>query len=231
MPKHKYYMKVKYKLKQVYPGIYLCTIEDMYDLAMTFCRVQEFYESPIKEIRGKRFTLVELMARYAKRNEGSFSYPLDWGGFNVPGPVVSDLYDYEIKDHNMYDDIIAYIHDQIVEKQGNTHYYLIGSNSDKSTIAHECAHALYFLDKEYKKNTKLILNKLYKSVYKKAEKVLFDLGYDKSVIDDELQAYLSTEFYSLKAKAKFNKKELNNLTSVILEFKTYFKNYKDKIKF
>lgn len=223
-------MKIKYSLKKLYPGIYLCKIEDMYDLAMTFCRVQEFYESPFKQIRGHRFTLVELMATYAKKNDGSFSYPLDWGGFNVPGPVVSDLYDHEIKDFNVYDDIITTIHDKIVEEVGSTNYYLIGSNSDKMTIAHECAHALYFLDKEYKANAKLILNKLHKSVYKKAENVLSELGYDKSVTDDELQAYLSTEFYSLKSKAKLNKRELVNLTDVTLEFKKHFKQYKEKIK-
>jgi pyruvate/2-oxoacid:ferredoxin oxidoreductase alpha subunit len=223
-------MKVKHTLKQVYPGIYLCTVEDMYDLAMTFCRVQEFYESPIKGIRGKRFTLIELMARYAKKNNGSFSYPLDWGGFNIPGPIIDNLYKEKIEDYNIYDDIIINIHRQAIKETGSTQYYLIGSNSDKSTIAHECAHALFFLDKEYKKKTKEILKKLHKSVYKKAEKVLLGLGYDKSVIDDELQAYLSTEFHSLRSKAKLNKRELNNLTDVVLAFKNLFKTYKEKIK-
>jgi hypothetical protein len=202
----------------------------MYDLAMTFCRVQEFYESPIKEIRGKKFTLVELMSRYAKRNNGSFSYPLDWGGFNVPGPVVAALYKEKIEDYNIYDDIINTIHKQVIKETGSTHYYLIGSNSDKSTIAHECAHAFFFLDKEYKKKTKEILKKLHKSVRKKAVKVLLGLGYDKSVINDELQAYLSTEFHSLRSKAKLNKRELDNLTNVMLAFRNFFKTYKEKIK-
>jgi len=223
-------MKVKYSLKNLYPGIYLCKIENMYDLAMTFCRVQEYYESPIKEIRGKKFTLIELMSRYAKKNDGSFSYPIDWGGFNIPGPIVEALYKGGIDDQNIYDDIILDIHKTIIAEVGNSHYYLIGSNSDKSTIAHECAHALFFLDKEYKKRTKEILKRLHKSVYKKAERVLLDLGYYKSVIDDELQAYLSTEFHSLKSKTKFNKKEIDNLTSVILELKNFFKPYKEKIK-
>lgn len=223
-------MKIKHTLKQVYPNVYLCTIEDMYDLAMTFCRVQEFYESPIKEIRGKRFTLIELMSRYAKKNQGSFSYPLDWGGFNIPGPIVDNLYSEKIKDHNIYDDIILSVHKQAVEETGNSKYYLIGSNTDKSTIAHEVAHALFFLDKDYRKKTKEILKKLHKSVYKKAEKVLFELGYDKSVTEDELQAYFSTEFYSLKSKAKLNKRELDNVTTIILKFKKHFKDYKEKIK-
>jgi hypothetical protein len=223
-------MKIKYKLKELYPHLYLCTIEDMYDLTMTFCRIQEFYESPFKQVRGKRISLLELMALYAKKYRGSFTYPIDWAGFNVPGPVISKLYDNEIADFNDYDGVIKEIHDKIINETGNSNYYLIGSNSDKHTIAHEVCHALYFLDKEYRKKTKVILKKLNKSVYKKAASVLYDLGYCKAVIDDELQAYLSTEFYTLKEKTKLNKRELANLTDVVLEFKNNFKDYKKRIK-
>ena len=166
MPKYKYKMKIKYSLKKIYPGIYFCKIEDMYDLAMTFCRIQEFYESPFKQIRGKRFTLVELMAIYSKGNEGSFTYPIDWGGFNIPGPIISNLYDNEVEDFNIYDGIITDIHDKVVGEVNSHNYYLIGSNSDKSTIAHECCHALYFLDKNYKKSVNKIIKNLHRSLRK-----------------------------------------------------------------
>ena len=223
-------MKIKYSLKKLYPGIYLCKIDDTYDLAMTFCRVQEFYESPFKQIRGKRFTFIEFMSLYAKEHEGVFTYPQDWAGFNVPGPIVAALYDHlGVDDVNDYDYIITDIHDKIRGEIDGTNYYLIGSNSDKTTIAHECCHAFYFIDAEYKKNTNSILKKLSPSVRTKAENVLYDLGYDKSVIDDELQAYLSTEFHSLRENAKLNKKELENITDVVLELKKNFKVYKEKI--
>jgi hypothetical protein len=223
-------MKIKYSLKKLYPGIYLCKIEDMYDLTMTFCRVQEFYESPFKQIRGKKFTIIEFMALYAKENEGVFSYPQDWAGFNVPGPIVAELYDHlGVEDINEYDNIITDIHDKIRGEIDSMNYYLIGSNSDKTTITHECCHALYFLDAEYKKNTNSILKKLRPSVRTKAESVLYDLGYDKSVLNDELQAYFSTEFHSLRENVKFNKKELENVTDVVLDLKKNFKKYKEKI--
>ena len=61
-------MKIEYTLKNLYPGVYLCTIKDMYDLTMTFCRVQEFYESPFKQIRNKKFLLLEFMKLYSKKN-------------------------------------------------------------------------------------------------------------------------------------------------------------------
>jgi len=50
-------MNIKYKLKEIYKGIFLVTIQDEYDLAMTFCRLQEYYESPFKQIRGKTFEM------------------------------------------------------------------------------------------------------------------------------------------------------------------------------
>jgi hypothetical protein len=223
-------MKIKYSLKKLYPGIYLCKIEDMYDLAMTFCRVQEFYESPFKQIRGKRFTLIELMALYSKKNEGSFTYPMDWGGFNIPGPVIASLYDYKIEDYNIYDSIILEIHNKIVTETESNQYYLIGSNTDVCTIEHECCHALFFLDKNYRENALKILKKLHRSLRKKAEDVLFELGYDKSVMDDEIQAYLTTEFNTLKAKKKLNTKEQKNYNSVVKELKENFKSYREKIK-
>ncbi|CAB5226314.1 hypothetical protein UFOVP760_93 [uncultured Caudovirales phage] len=224
-------MNVNYTLKNLYPGIYLCSIKDMYDLAMTFCRVQEFYESPIKQIKGQKFSLIELMSLYAKRNGNVFTYPEDWGGFNVPGPVISNLFKLGIDDYNQYDDIIESIHKKInKEIPIPNHYYLIGSDDDKKTIEHEVCHALYFLDKDYKKKVNSIIKKLIPSARKKAVNVLFQLGYDKSVINDELQAYFSTEFLSLKSKTKLNKKELDNITDVVLELKNNFKEFKKKIK-
>jgi len=222
-------MKVKYTLRKLYPGIYLCTINDTYDLAMTFCRVQEFYESPFKQIRGHRFTLVELMSIYAKKNNGSFSYPLDWGGFNVPGPIVSNLFDHEITDFNIYDDIITTIHDKIVDEVGDTNYYLIGSDSNKTTVEHEYCHGLYFVNSKYRDTVNGIVKQLLPTVRKKIVRVLLDLGYDNSVMNDEIQAYLSTGFNLIKENTKFNKRELSNFTDVVLELHRNFKSYRKKI--
>ena len=223
-------MKIKYTLKQVYPGIFLCTIKNMYDLTMTFCRVQEFYESPFKQIRGKKFNLLDYMKIYSEQN-GNFTYPLDWGGFNVPGHIVDKMFELGIDDFNCYDKIIKDIHKEINSKiETKNKYYLIGSNENRQTIEHECAHGLYFLNKKYKAEAKAILKKLSPSVYKKTKAVLLDMGYTKQVIDDEIQAYFSTEYNLLKQNTNFNKRELTNFTKVVLEFKHNFKQYRKQIK-
>ena len=218
-------IKVDYSVKRLRPNVYLCTVEDMYDLCMTFCRVQEFYESPFKEIRGHKFSFFEYMKLYSKRN-GCFTYTQDWGGFNVPGPIVDKLFKLGIDDMNVYDTIIKSIHDNIIKKQGNSHYYLIGSNTNKRTIEHELCHAFYFLDGKYKEDINAILKKLIKSGYKKMIGSLIDIGYCKDVLPDELQAYLITDSALIDETIKYTKKELENKALIVCELKQYYKKYK-----
>jgi hypothetical protein len=227
-------MNIKYKLKKIYPGIYLCTIKDQYDLSMTFCRVQEFYESPYKEIRGKYFKLLDLMDTYVKRRkEHVFLYPEHWCGFNIPGNVIKDLYyndEHQIVDINEYDLAVMDMNDTIEEK---THkpYYLIASGEDElSTVYHEVCHGLYSLDKDYKKKTDKLISKIIPTAYKKISKVLLELGYCKAVIKDEVQAYLTTGMNMFYSDAKFNKKELCNVTDVATLLKANFKDYKKQIE-
>lgn len=205
-------MKIKYQLEQIHSGIFHCVIEDMYDLTMTFCRVQEFYESPFKNIRGKKFKLLDFMAQYS-RNRGCFSYPVEWGGFNVPGKVVERLYELGIDDYNDYDRTIDEIRNKI-KQETKSNYYLIASDGNGQTIDHELCHGLFYLDRKYKKSALEILKKLNKSVYRKAEKALLEHGYCKAVIPDELQAYFTTGHDFINEVVHFDKREEANIQVV-----------------
>ena len=77
------------RLKQVYPGLYFLKFPNQYELTMI--RLQEFYESPYKNIRGKHFTLEQYMDAYAK-HKGNFTYCSDWNGFNIPSIVIQDFF-------------------------------------------------------------------------------------------------------------------------------------------
>jgi hypothetical protein len=209
-------MKIKYKLKEVSKDIYLCTINDSYDLAMTFCRVQEFYESPLEEFRGKKFNMFELMKRYALKNEnGVFCYPVQWAGFNIPGSVVADMFTQGIDDFNVYDNIIYAIHNKIKKKN----YYLIASKEkDTKTIEHELCHAYYFLDKNYQEAMNKLVDGLPDKIFKSLKKTLKNMGYCEDVLKDEIQAYMSTgikDVLDIKISKKYTK-----------PFKQFFKKYK-----
>jgi uncharacterized protein Usg len=207
-------MKVKYKLKEIHPKVFLVTIDNSYDLAMTFCRVQEFYESPYKEIRGKVFNIIEFQRLYSiKRNENFFSYPIDWSGFNIPSNVIEDFFDkfnfnFDKHDYNLYDktfeDIIFKIANTLKDEDD---YYIIASEPDnKDTINHELSHAFYYLYPEYKKEADKIINKIPEPIYNKLKNTLFDLGYNSKVVKDEIQAYLANDYDTITQDINLNKK-------------------------
>lgn len=70
------------KLQKITDKIYHLHFDKQYDLAMHFLRYQEYYECPNDRFYKNSFTLAEFMHWYAKEY-GSFSYPEDWGGFNL----------------------------------------------------------------------------------------------------------------------------------------------------
>jgi len=212
---------MKYKLEQ-YPGeknIFVVTTDNQYDLAMLFLRVQEYYESPFKQIRGKEFTLMKFMELYSKKfGDGAFTYANDWVGFNVPGDILvtlyGDNYNYHIEDYNEYDQHMTDIVNQI-----RGEFYLIGAvKKDANTIGHELCHARFGLDKEYKKKARSILKKLPDKIKKKIEDYLLSIGYCKGALEDELQAYIANDYHQLVESIKFSQKDQKKLWSLHCTF-------------
>jgi len=190
-------MNIKYSLNEIYPRVFLVTMDNSYDLAMTFCRAQEFYESPYKEIRGKNFNMVEFQRLYTmRRGESCFTYPEDWCGFNIPSNAIWNLYySSDIKDLNQYDAVFHKIIDKITCGSNNNEYryYLIGAGTgDEKTKNHEIAHAFYYLHSPYKREMNKLIKEINKHSYNKIANFLINTGYTKKVIDDEIQAYLAT---------------------------------------
>jgi hypothetical protein len=166
---------------------------------MSFIRLQEFYESPYKEIYEKVFTLEQLMDVCAKYT-GTFTYPEDWEGFNIPSNIYHRFYtlfknnlnDFSVKENTLFESI-----NKFIKKRKLLRFYLVGTYKDRtenSTIRHEIAHALFYLSKEYEKKM-VELNSDFKlkypKAYKKVKRALLNDGYSKHVIDDEIQAYFS----------------------------------------
>ena len=221
-------MKIKYKLKEIYKRIFLVTIEDSYDLAMTFCRLQEYYESPFKQIRGKTFSMDEFQRLYAKElGNGIFTYPADWAGFNVPGDVVDDFMSVTFDDWgNEYDFVIEDIHWKITDEHESYNeiypYYLIGAEpKDQATINHEICHALYYLDREYKDRVDTILKDLDESLLNDFKYQLLNKGYSKRVLIDEINAYICFDPEYLITKS-VNKKKKKNFENVKSKLKALF---------
>lgn len=183
---------------ELFPRIYVFEIPDDYERAMLFCRHQEYYESPWDDIRGKAFTITQYQNIYVKRNKlQSFTYPEDWTGFNIPGESVLESL-FVFRSYSMfteYDSILNHAlhhirHTDDLDKP----FYVIGVNdiNNISVLHHELAHALYHTNPDYKINANVLLDELPDEVIESVTKQLQDMGYADGVINDEIQAYLST---------------------------------------
>lgn len=206
---------------ELLPKIFGVSIKDQYQRSMLFCRYQEFYESPFDEIRGKFFTWETLMMIYKnKMKKSHFTYPVDWSGYNIPSVIIDKALRTLDKDKGPYDEIMSdiYYHCEnypLRFEKPRTKWYLIGYGKDVSTLNHEIAHGLYFTNKKYKSEMDDVISNLKKSDYNFLKKTLIKMGYvdSKNIIDDEIQAYLSTGLID-KMKTRDLKKYQNNFVSI-----------------
>lgn len=198
---------IKYKVKVVRPDVFAVVIPDDYDRAMLFWRVQEFYESPNKRFRGGSFSVWDYAKWYARKYGGSFSYPADFVGFNLPLVVAKKCY--EVNDlETPYDREMKSIVDSLFVNGGRQ--YIIGTESLKGdTFEHEMAHAMYYTDMVYRNEMDGVTDSLSDSVCGRLKKNILKIGYHSSVIKDEIQAYMSTEISEKICRGVRGKRELH----------------------
>jgi hypothetical protein len=213
---------VKGVVKEIKPNIYCVLVDDNYDRAMLFCRYQEFYESPYKKFRNKYFTWMEYMRFYKDVwKKKTFTYPEDWSGYNIPSNILQiahHIFCGETEYDNVMNDIYWYCVSDVQKKNEgkDVDWYLIGASSkDLRTLDHEIAHGLYFTNRNYKKDTNKLIKEIKPTHYDKLKKKLIKMGYvsDKKIINDEIQAFMSTGLYNdldIKELKKYESKFIKN---------------------
>jgi hypothetical protein len=192
---------VKGSVKEVLPQIFCVFVDDNYQRSMLFCRYQEFYESPFKQIRNKFFTWEDFMMIYRTNNKKNlFTYPTDWSGYNIPSKIIYKELNVFDRDKGPYDEIMDTIwyyceNYPLRFDKPRTKWYLIGTDKKNvSTMNHEIAHGLYYTNKKYQKDCEKLLSRIKGKDYNFLKKSLIKMGYadDEEIINDEIQAYLST---------------------------------------
>lgn len=173
-----------------YTGVVHVRHSDQESLCRQFVRLQEFYESPHEEIRGKFFTLDKFKEVYSRDSGGNFTYYTDWHGFNVPGHIVREFFSL-FAGHLSYDE--KWLQERVF---GLDNFYLIGSHegSDKEdALDHELVHATWYLDDEYReKALALVMTFLETHTGQKLARTLRSWGYGDNTLFDEINAYMST---------------------------------------
>jgi hypothetical protein len=167
--------------------------DDRWELAMTFLRIEEFYECPNPEFQGKVFSLETYMDWYVreyskdKKPYGAFTYPSDWSAFNVPGSAVLAVYttftNHSEKERWLFGELMK--QGALMEKQ----LYLIGNmRGADAFFEHEYRHALFALNPEYRAEVTAVVDR-----YAIPELRAWILTcYAQSVLTDEIQAYALT---------------------------------------
>jgi hypothetical protein len=166
--------------KQPFNSIWI-SADSQEELSNTFLRFQEYYENP--KFKSQIFTLGQLKSWYSI-TYGADTYVRDWSGFNFPSSVLKPfregLFDPLTKEEITLLDLLKYRYDN---------FYIIGAQ-DQSVLRHELSHALFAYSVKYKIDIDLICQK-YKKELKKSIEYILNKGYDESVINDELQAYIT----------------------------------------
>lgn len=180
----------------VHPKVYTAVIEDVTELAMLFCRFQEYYESPMKDIRGCHFSWSKFISMYCKlKGKKDFTYPTDWDGFNLPSESIRSSM-WPMQDGCEYADIMTEIYLDCYNDAQEEKFYLIGvTNVEDDTYQHELAHGLWYTNDEYRLSAMELLMDVPESEYKEIRDNLLEVGYvdDKAIMDDEIHAYMLLE--------------------------------------
>jgi hypothetical protein len=188
--------KPDYNFYQLMPGIFLLEVDGNCDLAMSFLRTQEFYESVNDEFRGQPFTLDSYKEWYKTQSKtGEFSYGEDWLGFNIPSHVIEKCYavNNEILPTDSFFLEINAMCKKLTVEAGLDSYYLLGVRKDDTdTLDHEIAHGLFTTNPQYKSAMLRELSTIEPSLKAQLFQCLFDIGYAADVHEDEAQAFLST---------------------------------------
>jgi hypothetical protein len=191
----------QFTLRKIHESIYLVTFPTQYDVNMHFLRPQEFYESANPNFRGETFSLFEFMRWYSVERDGhngTFTYTSDWSGFNTPSWVLEELYCHKtIPDENEYDITMRAIYTTVRRLEGpKQKFYIVGCVEKGSALDHELAHGLFYIDDEYReeqmKNIDDMVAKRGVEVKDAIFKGLLEEGYCADMLNDELQAYMST---------------------------------------
>lgn len=166
-------------------------------LAACMCRIQEYYESPFPEIKGKIFTLGMLRAVGSRENPGVYTYEggnffeADWSGYNWPSYCLEPFI------RGLFDPLTPYEQDLVNALRCKTGpFYVIGTfgeDDPSASLDHEVCHALYYTRPLYKADVDEVLGKYREQLRAMHEGLIF-MGYGVNVLDDEAHAYLSADY-------------------------------------
>lgn len=187
---------MRLRKSEVLERVFLVESPDRRELARTFLRFQEHYESP--RFRGRVFTREQFEAWHAGER-GAFTYYDDWSGFNVPSWALEPFF------AGLFDPLDARERRLLELFRGErAPFYVLGAvgdgrTVDLATLEHELAHGLYSTCGAYRRDVRAALAN---EDTRALEAELVELGYCAQVLQDEVHAYLLTERFGTERERR-----------------------------
>lgn len=180
---HLFLVALMLYLKKTPYNSYCVSADSNRELARSFLRFQEHYESPNDQFRGQIFTIGQYRLWYEKQY-GWFSYETDWTGFNIPSYILSPF------QKGLFDPLLTEEKNlvSLFANAPSDQFYIIGAN-DKDVLNHELNHALYAHSQIYANEVNKVFDSNLEHI-KYAMEYLLDKGYCKYLLYDELQSYI-----------------------------------------
>lgn len=176
------------KIENPLNGVLHFKFDTQSEITHAMIRMGEFYESPFDEIRGQRFTLEEYLACYERKYPGA-NYFADWNGYNIPADSIRAFF--EINDARVEE---LEVKEALLGFWARPCDYVIAT-WNAECIAHEEAHALYYVDRKYRQEVAILYEGLWCVLPELVARMEGDLraaGYANHVLLDELNAYIAT---------------------------------------
>jgi hypothetical protein len=191
--------------KKITDRIWIIYGAEVEDVPRGFIRFQEYYEN--KDLKGKIVSVQQIEEWWEKTRDvdNTDSYYQYWSGFNIPGSIFAQLIDipgfHHHKSNIEENELINLITE--IPREELPYSYIIGMWKDSTDVLdHELAHALFGTNSGYKIKQIENVSRLPKDVYNSFSKELLKEGYHRTVLLDEMQAYMSTYTESLKTETK-----------------------------
>ena len=179
-------------IKKLLDGVIGVMFANRVELNSTMLRFGEYYESA--KFRGKIFTLHEFKKWYIKnsvggKKTGKFTYYHDWSGFNIPSTILKPFYDGKF---NPLSDKEKEFLKKFKKYKGKYYIIAVYRGMDSYSQMHEIAHALFYINPEYRNQVLRILKDVDPVIKKQIFAYLRKYVYNKSVWMDEMHAYILT---------------------------------------
>lgn len=206
------------------PNVYIVYSDSSEEIGRAFIRFSEYYES-IK-FRGNKHITVKMIEDWWRTTEAGkeSSYYDYWEGYNIFGNILLEFWNTEsLHPITKYEQEVFELFADVNDKSMRTANIIAFPTTNNVVIDHEVAHVWFDIDPAYKSSQLYNISRLDKKIYEGLKKSLNEMGYNSTVVLDEIQAYMSTYVDTLNDS--FPELEHLDLLAHSVPFVTTFKQF------